>query len=110
VNADLQKAYALISAYRQGALPKGSEVTEEQQLLIGVLCSDLAVNGEGMSFEHLVNRVAQADLTWNHRTQDVIAQIYLLRGSGKPQEAERERDEFIHECPSEWYRTIVGNL
>ena len=110
MESELKDAYALISDFKRGALPEGTEVTAEQHRLIHLLSKDLQVQSDGLALNQLIHQVAEADSVWNKQTMAVIDRFYRLRESGNVAGAESERAAFTGQCPSAWYCGIVNSL
>ena len=110
MRSQMKLAYRLISEFRQGLLPAGSTVTDDQSELIRLLSADLAVKSDGINLEQLIQLVSRADSHWNKRTMAAIDRFYAFREAGNAVEAERERQAFIGECPSVWYCGILSSL
>lgn len=108
----LRAAFALIADFKRGKMTPGAPISDEQIELLRVLCEDL-LPAEKFSVDRLgqlVEKIARADTEWNHKTQLVIDEFYVLRESGKSAEAQERRNNFFGECPSAWYRSIVEAL
>lgn len=107
-----QTAFALIADFKQGKMTPGAAISDGQIELLKLLCEDL-LPGEQFSvdrLEQLIEKVARADSEWNHKTQVVIDEFYVLKEVGKDEEARRCRRSFLEACPSAWFRGIVENL
>jgi len=108
-NADLQAAFELISEFKEGSIQTGSSISEQQFGLLRLLRVDLLPNEPNLDgdLHNLVLRVAEEDTRWNHKTMEVINEIYSMRSAGKDSEASSLQQTFLRGCPSRWYRDIV---
>lgn len=109
---NLRSAFKLLSDFKSGEFEPGTEISNEQVLLLDSLCKDL-LPGEIFSLDDLdvlIHKMARADSEWNKKSQIVIDRFYTLRSMGKIAEAHEVKNEFISICPSFWYREIVEGL
>lgn len=109
---NLRSAFRLLSRFKSGEFKPGTEISNEQVLLLDALCNDL-LPGEVFSLadlDALIYKMVCVDDEWNKKSQIVIDQFYALSGMGKMVEAHEIKSEFIGGCPSLWYREIVENL
>ena len=110
MRGEMKAAYALIGAYKTGAIEQGTEITQEQDRLIRMLAADLDVAIEGLEIETILGRVAQADTRWNRETMAVVCEFYDRREAGSEEEAEAARSRFLSRCPSVWYCGVLTDL
>jgi len=89
MRSQMKLAYGLISDFRQGLLPAGSRVTDDQSQLIRLLSDDLAVKSDRINLEQLIQLVSRADSYWNKRTMAALDRFYALREAGNAAEAEK---------------------
>ena len=106
----MRTAYALIYAYKRGAIEQGTEITQKQDRLIRMLAADLDVATEGLDIGTIVGRVAQADTRWNRETMAALCDFHDLRTAGSEEEAEAVRARFLSRCPSVWYFGVLTDL
>jgi hypothetical protein len=109
MTSELDKAFALLSRYREGKISTGSRVTPQQLRLIRLLASDLAKrrlpkNIDDNLFAEVLVEVYEKDAVWNRRFMQVVAQATSLRRDGKLTAALAHLDVFIKDCSSDWYR------
>ena len=109
---NLGDAFTLIAEFKRGQMVPGGLINDEQIELIRLLCEDLLPTEtfSAIGLGQLVEKIALADTSWNHKTQLVIDEFYVLRESGKGAEARALQKIFLHKCPSAWYRGIVESL
>ena len=110
MQSDMKVAYAMISDFKRGTIPTGTDISEEQQRLIHMLSEDLEIQSQGSTIEQLILLVSRADSIWNNRVATTIDRFYSLQEAGNLVEAEKTRETFIRECPSAWYCNIVSSL
>jgi hypothetical protein len=106
---DLRAAFAMLREFKQGSMTPGASISAKQLELIRILCSDLLPE-EKFSMnrvDDLIIQIARADTLWNRRAQMAVNEIYSLRESAKAEDASQQRQTFLNECPSAWYRAIV---
>jgi hypothetical protein len=107
---ELESAFALISDFKAGKCASGSEISVSDADLLKRLRADLLPNDAGLDADlaRLIGRVAEEDTRWNRRAMETIDAIYRLRSQDKDDEASMLSQQFLDECPSMWYRQIVG--
>jgi hypothetical protein len=109
---NLRSAFELLSDFKSGQLEPGAEISDEQVVLLDLLCKDL-LPSEIFSLDHLeslIHKMACADSEWNRKCQITIEYFYSLSSVGKIAEADKIKNEFIGSCSSAWYRGIVDSL
>ncbi len=109
---NLRSAFKLLSDFKSGQLEPGTEISDEQVVLLDLLCKDL-LPSEIFSLDHLeslIHKMACADSEWNRKCQITIDRFYSLSSVGKIAEADKIKNEFIGSCSSAWYRGIVDGL
>ena len=107
---EMNTAYALIYAYKSGAIEQGTEINQEQDRLIRMLAADLDVATEGLDIGTIVGRVAQADARWNRETMAALCDFHDRREAGSEEEAEAVRTRFLSRCPSVWYCGVLADV
>lgn len=107
---EMKTAYALIYAYKSGAIEQDTEITQEQYRLIRLLATDLAVEVEGLDIGTIVSLVARADTRLNQETMAAVCEFHDRREAGRNEEAEDVRSHFLSRCPSVWYCGVLADL
>ncbi|MDQ0612299.1 hypothetical protein QFZ83_006470 [Variovorax sp. W1I1] len=110
--SDLRDAFELISAFKENTFQAETAITEHEGKLLKLLRADLLPRESGLDDDlyKLVLRVAEEDTRWNHQTMKVINEIYSLRDAGNSNEADLLQQSFMRDCPSRWYREVVGDV
>ena len=108
----LPKAFKLLRDFKLGRLPPGSDISEEHMNLLRILSNELLPDEEFSiaSLSELIPKLARTDTMWNQRTQGLADEFYELKKNGKLEASEARRNQFIAECPSNWYRGIAQSL
>lgn len=107
----LAAAFRLIREFKEGHFATGSEISAEALALLEVLRTDLIPNEMARSNNtgELLGRLAAEDSLWNRRAGDTVNSIYAAMASGNQDRAEQLREDFEHDCPSKWYRSVVSD-
>lgn len=109
---DLEAVYELISKFREGEFVAGSEISSHDLELLKIARADLLPLETELDLEpeRLILKVTEEDTRWNHRSMEVIDEIYSLLEEKKSSEASLLGQEFCRECPSRWYQEIVESV
>src|SRR4051794_28327156 len=107
---ELDRAFELLTQFKEGKIAIGNRVTPRQLRLVRLLVEDvvprikLPEKIDRDVFDKVLLDVCEQDTRWNRKLMRAMVLAADAQKEGRRGEGLAYLDTFIEECPSSWYR------